>query len=530
MSGNIENDDFDALSYVKNIFSNHSESEIRSTMDKINTKIIKTKNESKMVVKKHFNKFIQCVLLIDKLKSEDLLSAAKVAKRYEKLTDKYLESFKKHVENAKIDSKEQLNELKRDKIKKKYSILFDLKESLDKYFENGDYKSFTETYMKAKFIAVKSNSEYLMDLFESVKSTKIRFLNKMAEIIENPDSSIEEISDAFKYYFKIEGGDKSFAENTLLVNIKYLFSKFLDDYGEIIPVTENDTEISENDDKNEFKNYDLNFLDDLGVYLVKLLKFTDSFFIEKQIIDIFFEKIMFLVHYGVNYKIFLIKVRRIGSDLKDVADEDVRIYFMNCIEKVEDLILGFLWRDFEEIVVRFLNMNCRAKNSYFNNDLDYLLKESFEMGISRDKIKKLSISCLKNMTNPSSSQTIRKNLPEFVENTYKLRNNFSILRGKFSKYGIDIDIEDIEINFDKILKIAIEKLLFKENDSYLLMLATKIIFFYPLAHKDIFKKSTEKFGNSKVVLNYLGNLLGKNGDNKKTGLDKQFSFLRKMNK
>lgn len=542
MSKQIEKEDFDALAYVKTTFSNLSDQNIRSTIDKINSKIMQTKTESKTTIRNHFDKFIQCAVLVDKLRAADLSAAASVAERYAMLVNRYIDGFRRHVENAKIDSEEQMNDIRRNKIRKKYVAVFELNDALNTHLDGGDYKSFVDVYGRAKILAERSNSRYLMELFESSKVLKINFLNRMAEIIESPDSSLAEISDAFKFYFKIDGGDKSFAENTLLVNIKYLLSRILDDIDSDNEGSNNNLTDDFNADSTEkIKNCDLTFLDDLGLYIIKLLKCTDSFFIEKQVIDIFIEKIIYLVHYGTNYKIFLTKIRRIGDELTGMVNEDVRIHFLNGVSMIEDKILCFIWRDAEETVVNLLTNReppiYRIDSTIIIRDFEYLLRTSVDLRISREKIKRALIVALDTMIDPKRSNVAKDSYPEFVENVYLLRKNFDLVADKCTRYGIYIVIDELKIDNDRILSLAVDKLNFKPKDTYLLVLATKIIFMYPTAYRDVFKKCSSKFGDSKVVKSYIGHLLVY-GDSKKlaanldkevsANLDKQFGFLREL--
>lgn len=529
MDNELQNPNFEPMEYVKKYYSNYSEDEIRNTINKLDTLIMKDQNQTKMLVKSNFNNFIRCKILIDDLKKENLSSTIKNSKMFEKSAEEYLKRFELHLRNAKIDKKESENEKEREKIRKKYQIIFELKKNLTETLDENNYKKFVEIYCKARNIKEKINDEYITELFNQSHLLKIRFLDKMAEIIENAESSIEEISLAFKYHFLIEGGDRNSIGNTLLVNIKYFLSKFINT-GKLIS---NDIGIMNMYDTEKVPRYDLNVLDEIGMYLLKILKCVNTFYIEKQVIEIFFKNVLSIIYYGSEYKIILSKLKRFSKDITEITSNEISFHFIDGINKIEEKILRCIWKDSELIIVNFLYDRKTKYTKITDNDIqstcknfESLFKDSISTGIDLKKVKSIWIDSLNKMCDSDKSIYSKYNYSEFIENVYKLKKDFEKVKKIGEKYKIYIKKEDLEIDETKILNILIAKINFILSDSYLLMLSAKIIFEFPCAYPYIFKKCAKKFGNSNTIKYYIGHLIDNQGGGKSDIFDGQYKFLK----
>lgn len=179
------------IEHINNTFANASLKEINNALVLIQRKIVELKNNSRLLIKEHFAKFIECNFTLQEIQ-QDL--------KYKPNTNEFL---KKEYEIL----KEKTKDFKKEKIitEEKYNLL-EVKRHLQ-----ANYNNFGE------FVKIFANLKNKKDFLEERKVFS-EFLLKKIDLEKDTD----EIIKFFKYYFIIneEEVNNLMIDNTILVSFK----------------------------------------------------------------------------------------------------------------------------------------------------------------------------------------------------------------------------------------------------------------------------------------------------------------------
>lgn len=209
--------DFSPSNYIQAEYKNSTDIDLTDAMVFFNKSIAKNEHESKQLVTKHFDRFIECKSVLDSIRKhmEGNLHLSNLTK-YDSYTLKSIEVPEFGVIKRK------------DEIRKQFTNIFNLKQNIKNCMS---HKEFITCNKKAYNEKISCDSKYLSQIWSETDEERKDFLNNMYDEIFKRDCKFDDMVYFFDCYFEIEElvanhdiNRQEKIENTILINIKCQFN------------------------------------------------------------------------------------------------------------------------------------------------------------------------------------------------------------------------------------------------------------------------------------------------------------------
>lgn len=303
---------FDVLNVINKTYADSSEYDLNDTLIYLSKVINQTKLKNKDLVKTNFSKFVECRIVLEEILEDMKLKGLDKDFSSEIFTNiKYVKS--KFIP---IMNEDDLNRERKLMIVNKYKTLFNLKNLLEGNFDNSE--RFVEIYLEGKELYEEvKKSKVMQDIWNSIKETRIGFLEKLySEIIDDRNNFMEILYISELYFQVSEDKTDRKIMNTLLVNFK---EKCLD-----VP----------------FNNKGI-YLKEINYYFLKTLIHLDKE-LQKELIIYLFEKIK-MIFSRSSFEFINVWMHKYRSLLPDNVDLEVKgVFYTNLKVLKKKIISHFL--------------------------------------------------------------------------------------------------------------------------------------------------------------------------------------------
>lgn len=424
----MDSSNFSTFNYIQTNYKNSSDIELTDALVFFNKEISKNEHESKILVTKHFDRFIECKSVLETICNH--------IEENVKLSNfiKYDTNTLKSIEVPEFDIIKR-----KDEIRKQYLHIFNLKQNIK---NSTSPEEFIQLNKKAYKQKTSCKSKYLDQIWEDTKEDRKKFLDDVTSEIFKIDCKFEEMMQFFEFYFEIDHmvtGDETNRqekiENTILVNIK---GKFYDSFaGNIITAINQaktvffrimSTKMSNELKKNTIEAFSKNCI--LSIKTNKHDLFTYKLILREsqEISDIIEENSTTALKYHYQNVLYKLRTEIINNILYDLdINLDIKEWCSKLIKNIKNCVKirkTLLSDDFKSKLLEIIDERLKSKNIL--EEMEYTRTIFVEKLSSIMNVDKFEFEVIRNFIKEMEKELIFK----ITEDTKKKLENITCKRNK----------------------------------------------------------------------------------------------------